>query len=165
MIFLKNKHEVNLTIFSTPLKILAIAAQVTTLSVAGLSSVCALGQVTHITTESVPATPSEYTAGGVDYYWGLGVDLKIISFDFNNTTYKYENLADKVAVIRVDNAISTGKRCAIFAQVTADESGYNYMASYPYDNTNTGNCDMAKVMGGRVINVGALDVLALLHLP
>ena len=173
MIFLKNKHEVNLTTFSTPLKILAIAAQVTTLSVASLSSAYALGEVTHINTEDVEATPYEYTLSDTTYHWGTEVDRKIVSFEYEGTTYEYKNLANKVKVRRVDNDLSTGDRCTLFVEKTED---FNYVASYPYfkkgkgkkhgkgkgkgKGKHQGNCDMAKVMGGRTINIGALDVFS-----
>ena len=122
-----------------------------------ISTVHALGEVNFITTESIAAIPTEYTLDGKIYRWGQGDNLNIISFEYSGTTYKYETLADEVFIRRIDNGISTHKRCSLFAEKS---NNLTYKATYPDDGTGTGNCDMAKVMSGRTINIGALDVFS-----
>ena len=155
---LKNKFVLKSNYLNTTIKILITTGQIAAISITGLSSAHALGEVTQINTEDVAATPYTYNLQGTIYNWGNGVDRKITSFVYGDNTYQYVNLADKVEIRRVNNDLSTGKRCTLFVEKAAN---FNYIASYPYLNEgNQKNCDMAKVMGGRTINIGALDVFS-----
>ena len=166
MIFLKNKTQFEFNHLRTTLKVIAITSQAIALNIAGLSSAHALGEVKWINFEEVKAKPYEYVLGDITYRWGTGVDRKITSFVYDGTTYEYKNLANKVKIRRVNNDLSTGKRCTLFVE---KEDNFNYLASYPLKKSkkkgkgkgkNQGNCNMAKVMSGRTINIGALDVFS-----
>jgi hypothetical protein len=136
IIFLENsmKNLRNRPLFgsgslNSSLQILKFMGQATALILAGLSSVYALGEVNWINFEEVAATPTTYTLGDSTYHWGTGVDRKITSFVYDDITYEYKNLANKVEIRRVNNDLSTGERCTLFVEKTAD---FNYVASYPY---------------------------------
>lgn len=137
-------------------KTLCLTTLAISLNFSGQSTAYARGEITVITTETEQAIPSTYDIGSQTYLWGQGNDLKIVSFEYNNTTYKYETLADNVVFRRVDNNVSTGNRCAIFA---AKSSDFTYQPSYP-SSDGKGNCDLAAVMSGRTINLGVLDVFS-----
>lgn len=129
---------------------------------------CAKGEVTQInahletttqTSYDLRATHPDGSTGphGIEHlYTWLGQNQVIDSFDYNGKTYNYDVEADNVVIRRVDNVVSTGERCTLFMEDESDIS-HVFKPEFPrLDNTN--NCDMAAVMGGRIINRGALDV-------
>ncbi|HBS27269.1 MAG TPA: hypothetical protein DD827_09140, partial [Gammaproteobacteria bacterium] len=125
--------------------------------------VSAGGEVSVIYTEEVDgsedAAVNQYSADGNDYRWGVGRNLKITGFRYNDKDYDYRSVANSVVIRRVDNDESTGERCALFAE---RDGGNNrrFLSDYPDDGSGSGNCDMAEVMGGRIINRGVLDLFA-----
>ena len=121
----------------------------------------AKGEVTHINSHREASTSTSYvitgkggTANG-NYTW-QGDNLVIDSFVYNGITYDYTVKADKVIIRRAGNAITTGERCALFAEATSQGSR-TLKPDYPRLGS-TDNCDMAAVMGGNVINRGVLDL-------
>jgi hypothetical protein len=116
------------------------------------------GEISVINTYLEDATPTEYEKNGTTYRWGQGKNLKAESFDYNGKTLAYKTNVSRVTLRRVDNDNSSGTPCGLFAQTTG--APFTYQASYPYDGSNTGNCDIGSVMGGATLNLGALDVFA-----
>lgn len=155
MNYLKNNYIFKPTLLNSKLNTFLLLGQITALSFIGISSAQALGGVSHINYENIAAIPSNYSISPHVYQWGVAVDKNITSLVYNGTTYEYESLADKVEIRRVNNDLSRGERCTLFV-----ESGGNkrFKPTYPALGDGSGNCDMAKVMGGRTINIGALDV-------
>ena len=113
------------------------------------------GEVTVINTHTENTDSTSYTANNGNYEW-QGENLIIDSFEYNNTTYEYTVMADKAVIRRAGNAVSTGERCALFAEASSSGSK-TLIPSYPRLGE-TDNCDMAAVMGGNVINRGVLDL-------
>jgi len=111
------------------------------------------GEVSKIFAHKESAVSSGYSVNGQGYKWGQGENLVIDGFEYNGTRYNYISDSPIIKIRYVDNNQSNGKPCGLFAQ--KHDSIYNLSPSYP--NTN-GKCDMAKVMGGRIINIGALDL-------
>jgi hypothetical protein len=137
-------------------KVLALTIGVALSSLS--TSAFAKGEISIINSSSEDATPSEYVKNGKTYRWGQGKNLKVDSFIFNGKTLKYSTQVSRVVLNRVDNASSSGKPCGLFAETTGER--YSYQASYPDDGTGSGNCDLGQVMGGAIVNVGALDVFS-----
>jgi uncharacterized repeat protein (TIGR01451 family) len=125
----------------------------TTLSSVG--AVWSKGAVNQINTSTESKSSLSYSANGETYTWE-GQNLLIDSFVYNGKTYNYEYEADNVSVKRVDNSVTTGERCALFLQGHTTPSN-TMVPEYPRLE-GTDNCDMGAVMGGNVINRGALDV-------
>ncbi len=117
-----------------------------------LSFAVAKGEVTKVYAHYESATKSSYNKNGHKLKWGRGNNLVIDGFEYQGTHYKYQTMANKVKIIRHDNKNASGNPCGLFAERTSSGATYQYNPSFP-----TG-CDMAKVMGGRIINVGALDL-------
>ncbi len=118
----------------------------------------ARGEITQMITESRPATPSSYVKNGVVYQWGGGSDVLIRGFVYQGKRYDYQRLADRVVVRRVDNARARGERCSVFVETTG--ASLSYAPSYPPTTNAQGNCDMAAIISGEVVNLGALDVFS-----
>jgi len=112
------------------------------------------GEVSRIFAHKEAATSTIYTANGHQHKWGGGDNLVIDAFEYNGKKYNYVSDAPLIKIRRVDNANASGEPCGLFAE-KFNGSNYHLAASFP---NNNGNCDMAKVMGGRTINVGALDL-------
>ena len=112
------------------------------------------GEVSKIFAHKEAATSAIYTAKGHQHKWGQGENIVIDAFEYNNHRYNYVSDAPIVKIRRVNNVNATGEPCGLFAEKF---NGNNRQMAASFPNTN-GNCDMAKVMGGRIINVGALDV-------
>lgn len=127
-------------------------------------SLFAKGEVTIINTSLEPAaTQLTYEKNGVTYHWGQGNNLKVEGFVYKGNTYDYSTDVSRVVIRRVDNKNSSGAPCNLFAEIVGEQTTvgpYNFAPSYPDDGTGTGNCDMGKVMGSRLLNLGALDVFA-----
>jgi len=107
---------------------------------------------TQITTYTQPSTVTTYT--GTDnqsYRWGNGDEVVLDTFTAEGNTYSPSEVANDVLVRRVDNDAVTGKRCSLFAERNSSND-YNLMPSL--------ECDPAKIMAGRVINRGWLDVFS-----
>lgn len=135
------------------IRYLRTAILFTALSGAGV--VWSKGAVTVINTSTETKPSLSYTANGETYTWE-GNNLLIDSFRRNGVIYNYEYEADLVSIKRVDNAVTSGERCALFSEGYSTPST-TMVPEYPrLEGTN--NCDMAAVMGGNVINRGALDV-------
>ncbi|HGG60862.1 MAG TPA: hypothetical protein ENK26_13260 [Gammaproteobacteria bacterium] len=118
----------------------------------------ARGEITEMITESRPATPSSYVKNGVAYQWGLGNDVLIRGFVYQGKRYDYQRLADRVVVRRVDNPRARGERCSVFVETAG--ANLSYAPSYPPTTNAQGNCDMAAIISGDVVNLGALDVFS-----
>lgn len=115
----------------------------------------AKGEVDTLFTSSAAATPSTYLGtDGNTYNWGQGQNLNIDGFTLGADTYTYSTEADLVVIRRT----SVATPCSVFAETTGTE--HNYKATFPDGGDGTGACDLASLMSGRVINVGALDVFA-----
>jgi len=114
------------------------------------SSLYAEGEVTKIYAHYENASKSNYTKDGHTYYWGESKNLVIDAFEYQGHKYEYVSDDAIVKIRRSDNTKATGEPCGLFAAKESDE--YHLQATYP-----TG-CDMAKVMSGRTINIGALDL-------
>lgn len=176
------------------IKSLGLGSKILLLSLYSHNTVQAKGEITIIHFEKEQGTPISYDAvkGGSTktYHWGLGENIKITGYDYDGTTFKYKNLADKVVIRRADNPQNDkGTSCSLFAERERSqerepehepgESGAGIKGnshlrqevSYPffiendpvylgYNPDDPLNCDMARVMGGRIINIGALDVFA-----
>jgi len=108
------------------------------------------GKVTKIYAHYDDSERSYYTANNKTYFWGTGKNLTIDGFEYNGYQYKYISESPIVKIRRSDNIDTSGNPCGLFAEKDLDE--YHLKATYPQ------NCDMAKVMSGRVINIGALDL-------
>ncbi len=118
----------------------------------------ARGEITQMLTHERNATPSRYVKNGVVYQWGQGKDVIIDGFVYQGRNYDYQRLANRVEVKRVDNPRAHGNRCSVFAQTAG--ASLSYAPSYPATDNAQGNCDMASLIGGNVINIGALDVFS-----
>lgn len=115
------------------------------------------GEVTQINTHTDTSSASfSYSVDGTTYNW-QGEDLIIDSFEYDGTTYNYTNMADRVVIRRVDNAQTSGERCTMFVEATPDSDSTTLVSSFPRLSSSN-NCDLAGLMGGNVINRGALDV-------
>lgn len=114
----------------------------------------AIGEVEGILTEAVPATPSSYVKDGIQINWGQDNDLILKGFIYQGKTYDELTHPDQIVVQRVDNDNVSGTRCGIYAENTGDP--YTMAPSYPDDGT--GNCDMAELVAGTVINRGSIDL-------
>ena len=113
------------------------------------------GEVSKIFAHKEKASTFTYTSyDGKQYKWGNGDNLIIDGFEYNGHRYNYVSNSSIVKVRRVDNINSSGNPCELFAE---KYEGQYYLAPTFPDDSN-GSCDMAKVMAGRIINVGALDL-------
>ncbi len=131
------------------------------LSCLPLTSVWAKGEATNIYSSPISASEqATYDTAGNIYNWGQGSDgqgadgdllIDGFSLDDGVTRYDYQSVADVVEVVRVGLEMP----CGLFAETTG--ISYSYKPDFPGDAVGL-NCDMAAVMAGRVINVGALDV-------
>jgi len=108
------------------------------------------GKVIKVYAHYEDATPSDFTANYFHYFWGVDKNLVIDGFEYNGKRYNYTNSNAIVKIRRSDNSSASGEPCGLFAE--KDKDAYHIKPSYPQ------GCDMAKVMSGRVINVGALDL-------
>ena len=104
-----------------------------------LSGLFANGEVTKIYAHYEQAKKSQYKAHSHKHRWGRSKNLVIDGFEYQNTQYKYQTLANKVKIIRHNNKNASGNPCGLFAERTSSGAKYNYKPSFP-----TG-CDMAKV--------------------
>lgn len=122
------------------------------------STAWARGEITEISTHTETATPTQYIENGIQYQWGLGDNLLIDGFTYQGIQHRYQMLADRVEIKRVDNDNASGDICSVFAE-TAGQS-LNYKASYPTRDAASGICDMGKIISGNTLNVGALDIFS-----
>ncbi len=121
---------------------------------APVGSAMARGEVSLVNTTSVPAVPSSYIVDDSSYRWGLGVDLKIESFVYQDQTLAYNPIQpDRVQIVRIDNPNATGEPCAIYAETAG--TARQYQATLP---GTPGDCPLAEIIAGNVANIGALDV-------
>ncbi len=136
---------------------LPLAAAITLACLTAYSSgIHAKGEVASIATSTEAATPSTYVGtDGNTYNWGQGQNLIIDGFTTAaGDTYTYSSEADLVVIRRT----SAEEPCSVFAETTGTQ--HNYNATFPDGGDGTGTCDLASLMAGTVINIGALDVFA-----
>lgn len=114
----------------------------------------AKGEVKEIYAHYEKPMKSSYLVNRKRYKWGSGKNLVIDGFNYNNHKYLYKTMAGRIEIIRKDNRNAQGKPCGIFVQYKRNNSkrNYNLSPTYPQD------CDMANIMGGRIINIGVLDL-------
>ncbi|HHH19900.1 MAG TPA: hypothetical protein ENK86_05285, partial [Campylobacterales bacterium] len=112
------------------------------------------GEVSKIYAHHENAADTTYTANGKKHKWGKGKNLVIDGFEYNGKRYDYVSDSPIVKIRRVNNDASSGEPCGLFAERKNGDS-YKLEPAFPQS---SGNCDMAKAMAGRVINVGALDL-------
>ncbi len=119
-------------------------------------SLFAKGEIQKIYAHYENAKPSSYTIRGHTYKWGQGKNIVIDGFEYNGHKYNYTGAYGDVIVKirRVNNRYAKGTPCELFA-VKHKNNNYQYESTFPQKN---GKCDMATVMGGRIISVGALDL-------
>ena len=112
------------------------------------------GEVKKIYAHYANTEKSSYSSNGHTHMWGEGKNLVIDGFEYNKKRYEYTTLADRVIIRRSDNKYASGNTCGLFVQKKDNRNSnhYSYQSSYPQD------CNMASVMGGRIINIGALDL-------
>ena len=123
----------------------------------------ASGQVTSIQTSTQPATAFTYTADGVEYRWGMGLNQIMEGFaTTDGHAYTYAMSANRVELMRDDIVgVTTGEPCGIFVERLSDgESQRTFAADYPSDGSGTGNCDLASMLASRVLNRGAVDLFS-----
>ena len=114
----------------------------------------AKGGVSKIFAHKEIATSSSYKSNGYTYKWGEGNNIVIDGFEYNGHHYNYVSESPIIKIRRSDNPNATGEPCGLFAAKKNNKSNNKYRLepTFPKD------CDMAKVMGGRIINIGALDL-------
>ncbi|HHC11408.1 MAG TPA: hypothetical protein ENK79_02095, partial [Campylobacterales bacterium] len=111
------------------------------------------GEVDKIFAHKEVASSSTYTTDGHQYEWGHGENIVIDGFEYNGYRYSYVSESPIIKIRRSDNNNSSGEPCGLFAaKYNNDSNQYKLAPTFPK------NCDMAKVMGGRIINIGALDL-------
>ncbi len=120
------------------------------------------GEVSTILTSLKPATPFAYTAGGIEYQWGMGSNQIMEGFTADERSFAYAMSADRVEIQRHDiPGVATGEPCGIFVERLSDsDATRQYAADYPSDGSDTGNCDIAAMLSSRVLNRGALDLFS-----
>ncbi|MBU1667901.1 LamG domain-containing protein [bacterium] len=111
------------------------------------------GEVSKIYAHHEDASKTDYYANGKKHKWGEGNNLIIDGFEYNGHRYNYISDSPIVKIRRVDNTSASGEPCGLFAEKKNND--YKLSPSFPQTD---GKCDMAKVMAGRTINVGALDL-------
>lgn len=118
------------------------------------SLACAKGEVRDIYAHYEKANKTSYKVRWIKYNWGQGKNLIIDGFKYDGRKYVYKKVAQRVKIVRKDNKNAKGNPCGLFVQYKGYGRGriINLQPDYPKD------CDMAKVMGGRTINVGVLDL-------
>lgn len=120
----------------------------------GVSTVFAAGETSELETHFEQTTSFQYTAEGVTYLWGVGQNQVLDGFFYNGHRHSRIAAADQVEIKRVDIAgVATGEPCGVFAEF--DGAVDELVTSYPL--ASNGNCDMAAMLAGRVINRGTLD--------
>jgi hypothetical protein len=112
------------------------------------------GEVSKIFAHKESAENTNYYANKHNHKWGSGKNIVIDGFEYNGHRYNYVSDAPIIKIRRADNSNASGEPCGLFAE-RKNSNKYKLNPEFPSTN---GNCDMAKVMGGRVINVGALDL-------
>lgn len=128
------------------------------LSLCAVHSAFAAGEVTSVIVLNEGATPTLYTAEGTDYLWGITGNQVLDGFVFEGDTYSDVARAAEVTLRRVDTPLASGEPCGVFAESTG---AFNQLApGYPARFGDSGNCDMAAMLSGGVINRGALDVFS-----
>lgn len=116
------------------------------------------GEVTSVTVGTETATPLQYSAGGTTYTWGVTGNAVLESFEYQGKSFTDLSRAELVKLRRVDLPQATGEPCGVFAENTGNWN--ELVPNYPARVGGTDNCDMAAMLGGRVINRGALNVFS-----
>jgi len=120
----------------------------------------AAGEVRHVGTSTVPATPYRYTAEGLTHTWGAGENQLIESFTTDSDTFRFAAMANRVELVRDDiTDVSTGVPCGVFVE-RAGPNASLLAADFPNDAAGTGNCDMADMLASRIVNRGTLDLFS-----
>ena len=117
------------------------------------------GEVSAVITHDEVNSPFQYSVNGQTYTWGVGVDQVLDGFVVDGKEFKFLTRADRAEVKRVDRpGLATGAPCSVFAEHEADFTRLH--PSYPGDGSAEGNCDLSRMLTGRVINRGALNVFS-----
>ncbi len=103
------------------------------------------------------ATPSSYTAGGSTYTFGNSNDLLLTGVTgASGTQYNVNLTGSRVVLNTVNNdSVSGGPRIRLFAQQSAGSGDFNFAPSLP---GSPGAFDVADILGGTILNRGALDI-------
>ncbi len=126
----------------------------------GAGTVYAAGEVTQVQTSELDGTPTKYSIDGRTFHWGMGTSQIMEGFTADGQSFQYAGTADRVELIRHDDeGVSTGNPCGVFVERLGATSGI-LRANYPSDGSDTGNCDMAAMLAGRVVNRGALNLFS-----
>ena len=137
-----------------------------------INFIFAKGEITTIYSHTEATTPSSYDApkkykqprgsssSFVTYSWGLGYDQYIDGFQYGGVDYNYTTSTNKIE-FRYNGP--SANKCTIFAKSNDTDINWtkkrNFQPSFPDKNSSAPDtCDMEKIMGGRIINVGVLDL-------
>lgn len=136
-----------------------LCRSVLALALLGLSSnALAGGSITAIESHYEQATPYQYDANGISYLWGVGQNQILDGFYFNGHQHTKISAADQVKLIRVDiPGVATGTPCGVFAEHDSNNID-QLVTAYPLGAS--GECDMASMLAGRIINRGTLDTFS-----
>ncbi len=106
---------------------------------------------------TIAAGNSSYSAGGNTYTFGNGNDLSLTGVTgVSGFQYNLTPLTSRVVLNRVDNAaVAGGPRSRIFTERSGGAGTFNFEGSLP---GTPGNVSMEEVLGGTIINRGALDL-------
>jgi hypothetical protein len=119
----------------------------------------AKGEIRSVETLSTPAIPSSYFVDGTAYRWGVGMNLRLKSFQYQGRTFAYNPVTpDSIHAIRADNANADGEPCAVYAETAG--APYSYQATLPGNDNGIPTCAIAEIIADNVINIGALDVFS-----
>ncbi|MEM7377437.1 MAG: Ig-like domain-containing protein [Pseudomonadota bacterium] len=116
------------------------------------------GEVTVVTVTTEAASPLRYTAEGSTYLWGVANNQILESFAYRGGTYTEMARAAEVRLRRVDLPQAIGEPCGVFAENTGNVT--ELVPDYPARLGNSDNCDMGAMLGGRIVNRGALNVFS-----
>jgi len=129
-------------------------------SALSVGTVQAAGEVSTVQTTNQLGTPTSYSIDGQTFKWGMGDNQIMQGFTAAGINYQYAGTADRVELVRDDvSNVSSGNPCGVFVE-RLGASNEILKANYPSDGSDTGNCDMAAMLAGRVVNRGALDLFS-----
>ncbi len=117
----------------------------------------AKGEITTVYTSTKTATYGSYYKNGKQYKWGVGNDLYIDGFEYNGIDYNYSSVAP---IVKFRTAGTPKHLCTIFAESDSNISLRKLSPTFPENNSTATpyDCDQEKIMSGRVINIGILDL-------
>jgi len=132
-------------------------AWIAPLALATFATAAYAAEISGLDTALEQATPSQYTAGGTGYLWGIGNNEVLSGFFVNGKRHTEIAGADVVSIQRVDiPGVATGEPCGVFAEYDSDRS--QLVAGFPSGSTSS--CDMESMLAGRIVNRGTLDTFS-----